>query len=170
MHIALMRGLNVGRANRITMAALKEVFEAAGAKNVRTFIQSGNVLFEASAAVMKTLHDTVEHGLVAHGVKSPVILRTAGQLKAALEAMPFDGPTDQLHFGFLAGKPQTTIVESPSEHDRFKVIGREVYLQYPNGLGRSKLSSAWFDKTLGTMITVRNWNTVTRLVALAEEA
>lgn len=174
MHcIALMRGLNVGRANRITMKALAAVFEAAGAEDVTTYIQSGNVLFTASAAVLKTLHAKVEQGLEKHHVRSPVVLRTHAELAKVPGRNPFlarQVPLEQLHVGFLEGTPKKgPLPPSPSPHDVFELDGREVYLWYPHGLGRSKLTTAWLDKALGTRITVRNWKTVTTLVARSEE-
>ena len=169
MHcVALLRGLNVGAANRITMPVLAALFTDAGATGVSTYIQSGNVLFTATAAVQKTLADDVARALKRRGVNAPVIMRTHAQLAKVPGRNPFLArgvDPAQLHVGFCAGTPKRgPVPPGPSPHDVVERVGRELYLWYPQGLGRSKLTSAWLDATFGTCVTVRNWNTVTALV------
>lgn len=169
-YVALLRGLNVGAHNRITMKDLLTVFEAVGCKRLETFIQSGNVLFDASAALIRRVP-----GLVAEKLKedfdinSPVILRDAKEFPGVVKNNPFlrRGDVGTLHVGFLASTPEPARVKAldpkRSPPDEFEVKGREVYFHFPNGLGRSKLTNLWFDKELATLSTVRNWNTVLEL-------
>ena len=169
--VALLRGVNVGGKNKLPMASLAKLFAAAGCTDVVTFIQSGNVVFSASAAIAKRLPDALAEAIEgAHGFRSPVILRTAGELVAAERANPFPG-TEAVHIAFLADAPTPAAVKSldpkRSPPDRFVVRGREIYLHLPNGGGQTKLTNAYFDRTLDTVSTIRNWNTLTKLIALA---
>jgi uncharacterized protein (DUF1697 family) len=152
-YIALLRGINVGGKNRLAMPKLVQLFELAGAADVRTYIQSGNVVFGATAAVVKRLPAAV--GM-------PMVVRTAAQWRAL--AHPFDAPREQLHVVFLA-EPADPARLDPlrSLPDRFEVGGREIYLHCPNGIGQSKLTTAYFDRQLTTTSTIRNWNTVCAL-------
>jgi uncharacterized protein (DUF1697 family) len=169
--LGLLRGLNVGGNNRISMAELTAVFEAAGCTEVSTYIQSGNVVFKASAAVCKRLTSTVPALLVErHGLTSPLVLREAAQVARVLASNPFlargTAPSTH-HVVFLAQTPKPSLVKGldpkRSTPDEFVVQGSEVFLWLPNGLGRSKLSNVWFDSKLATVSTVRNWNTVLEL-------
>lgn len=170
--IALLRGLNLGPHNRIKMPELTHLFEEAGCREVRTYIQSGNVLFSAPAAVLARVPQRVEAALAAREVNSPVVLRSAAELAAIVAGNPFEGaPPKSLHVGFLAASPTKAAVASldpnRSPPDAFVLKGRELYLSLPNGAARSKLTTAYFDAKLKTLTTVRNWNTVRELARLA---
>lgn len=171
--MGLLRGVNVGGKNRLPMAQLAQVYEAAGARAVRTYIQSGNVVFEAPAALAKRLPALVSEALLGQlGLVVPVIQRSGAALAATLEANPFPRAKETaLHVAFLATKPTTAAVASlepdRSPGDDFEVVGDLVYLHCPNGFGRTKLSTGWLDARLGTTSTLRNWNTVRALAALA---
>jgi uncharacterized protein (DUF1697 family) len=173
IHVALLRGLNVGSANRIKMPALIDLFTRAGGREVRTFIQSGNVLFTASDAAAKKVPAAVAKLLAAEfKITSPVVLRSAAQLAAAVKANPFlaqGAALESLHVGFLAEEPGAGVALDPdrSPGDHFALLGRELYLHLPNGLGKSKLTNAWFDSKLKTISTFRNWNTVLELTRLS---
>lgn len=177
MHtVALLRGLNLGAHNRIGMKDLAAVFEGAGCAKVETFIQSGNVLFDANATLLRKVPALVATALKnGFDVTSPVVLRDAKEMAAVVKNNPFlkrgEAPTT-LHVGFLLEKPDAALVKAldplRSAPDEFQVLSREVYLHLPNGVGRSKLTNAWFDSKLKNLMTVRNWNTVldlTRMVA-----
>ena len=171
-HVALLRGLNVGGKNRLAMADLVGVFERAGCSEVRTYIQSGNVVFTVSAALVRTLAYTITDA-VAHefGLRVPVVLRTAEALALVVADSPFaTADPAALHVMFLATAPSASAVAGldpkQSPGDRFVVRGCEVYLHCPNGMARTKLTNDWFDRKLATTGTVRNWNTVMRLNAL----
>jgi uncharacterized protein (DUF1697 family) len=169
--VALLRGLNLGAHNRIAMKDLISVFEGLGCKAVESYIQSGNVLFDANAALTKKLPELVAGALKKDfDITSPVVLRTGAELAAAVKNSPFLGrgaAAATLHIGFLITVPDAALVKAldpqRSPPDEFEVVGRDIHLRFPNGLGRSKLTNAWFDGKLKAVSTVRNWNTVLEL-------
>jgi uncharacterized protein (DUF1697 family) len=173
-YVALLRGINVGGRTKIGMADLRALFEAAGVEDVTTYIQSGNVVFSsdgAAAAVTKALEKRIAGDL---GLAVTVLLRTRPQLEKVLRANPFlaEGrDPSKLHVTFLAEKPNGARVKAldPEQWkpDEFRFLGREIYLHFPKGYGRSKLGNTFFEKQLGVRATTRNWRTVTKLVELA---
>ena len=172
-HVALLRGINVGGKNKLPMADLRALFEALGCRSVATYIQSGNVVFAARAAVAKGLAARAAAALADRfGLKVPVVLRSAAELRDASRGNPFADDGDSLHVGFLADAPDPArlarLDPDRGKPDVFRVVGREVYLRFPGGVARSKLTAAYFDATLGTTITMRNWRTVTALVEMVE--
>ncbi len=175
--IALLRGLNVGSNNRIKMPALVEVFERAGCREVTTYIQSGNVLFTASAAVLERVSRVVAETLAEDfEISSPVVLRTGPEFVAAVKSNPFlkrGVAAETLYVGFLGAQPSPELASAldpaRSPPDAFELKGRELYLHLPNGVARSKLTNAYFDAKLKTVSTIRNWNTVLELARLAAE-
>lgn len=171
--LALLRGINVGGKNMLPMRDLAGMFEEAGCENVRTFIQSGNVIFTAAGTVAKGLAGVVASKIEERfGYKVPVILRTAEQLRDVVSNNPFPGAEDILHVMFLADRPGAAKVAAldpkRSAPDVFIVRGSEVYLHLPVGVRDTKLTNAWFDSKLGTVSTGRNWRTVTKLLAMME--
>ncbi|HLT38518.1 MAG TPA: DUF1697 domain-containing protein [Enhygromyxa sp.] len=171
MTLALMRGINVGKANRLAMADLAAAFAELGCTDVVTRGNTGNVLFRAPATVLRRLPKRVQALLLErHGVKSPVILRSQAELAAICRQNPFVAEgcdPGTLHVTFLAAEPErarvAALAPERSLPDRFAVIDREVYLHCPNGLARTKLSNLWFDRELATISTVRTWNVVSQL-------
>lgn len=173
--VALLRGLNLGAHNRIGMKDLAAVFEGVGCTKVETFIQSGNVLFDASAALLRKVPTLVASALNERKIDSPVVVRNAKELAAVVKHNPFlkrGAALTALHVGFLLEKPDAALVKAldplRSAPDEFQVLGGEVYLHLPNGVGRSKLTNAWFDSKLKNLVTVRNWNTVLELNRLLD--
>ena len=172
--LALLRGINVGGKNKLPMRDLSGIFVAAGCENVRTLIQSGNVIFTAESRVSKGLADVVTAQISERfGHRVPVILRTAQQLSEVVSNNPFSHVEEMLHVMFLADRPGSKEVAAldpnHSAPDAFSVVGQEIYLHLPNGGAKTKLTNAWFDSRLATTSTVRNWRTVTRLLAMMEE-
>jgi len=176
-HVALLRGINVGGKNKLPMAALRTLFEELGCTGVRTYIQSGNVVFGASARLAGTLAAALSARIRArHGLEVPVLLRSAAELARTLARNPFlraGEPVESLHVAFLAAVPAKRAAASldpeRSPGDRFALVGRDLYLCLPNGVGRTKLTNAWLDRGLETTSTVRNWRTVTTLAEMARE-
>ena len=174
-HVALLRGINVGGKNRLPMKDLTELFVDAGCFRVETYIQSGNVVFEAADAALKGLPEAISAAILERFVFTvPVIVRSAKQMAGVVESNPFLGtelPENQLHVYFLAETPGAAAVESldpdRSLSDEFAVKGQEVYLRLANGMGRTKLTNAYFDSKLGTTCTARNWKTVCQLAAMS---
>jgi uncharacterized protein (DUF1697 family) len=175
-YVALLRGINVAGKNLLLMKDLAGVFHDAGCSAVNTYIQSGNVLFTADAAVETTLPVKISSLIEKDfGHRVPVVLRTLAELRAAVAANPFLVPgVDQraLHVYFLGDRPAQDLVAAldpgRSPPDRFAVLGREVYLHLPDGMARTKLTNAWLDSKLKTVSTARNWNTLLKLVELMQ--
>ena len=175
MNVALLRGVNVGGKNRLPMKDLVEMFTAAGCSNVSTYIQSGNVLFNAPASVLKKLPENIAKQIAeTFGFRAPVILRTAEQMAETVRANPFlaAGKAEStLHVYFLAETPGSAAIAKldpdRSPPDAFHAHGREIYLHLPNGMARTKLTNAYFDSKLGTVCTARNWATVLKLTELS---
>ena len=173
--VALLRGINVGGKNKVLMRDLAAMFSEAGCDEVRTYIQSGNVVFRAGPALARRVPDLVCEAIAARfGYRVPVLTRTAGELAAILRVNPFLGrgaDPRQLHVGFLADRPEAAAVDAldpdRSPPDEFVVIGREVYSYCPQGFAGTKLTTRYFESNLSTTMTARNWKTVLKLHELA---
>ena len=174
-YLALLRGVNVGGRNKLKMADLTALFEASGATNVRTHLQSGNVLFDLDGPRTRLVLATVGSGLLeAHGVEVPIVLRESTALPDILSACPF--PTEgvdptTVHVGFLEARPGNAHLEllrdRESGADEIAVHGAEFYLRTPNGLAGTKFTTSFLDRAFGCVTTVRNWRTAQ---ALADKA
>jgi uncharacterized protein (DUF1697 family) len=173
-YVALLRGINVGGKNKLPMKDLVEMFVEAGCVNVRSYIQSGNVVFRASAGVPSRLPDHITAQIAkSFGIRTPVLLRTAQQLGDVIVNNPFlkaGAAEATLHVLFLAHLPSPRLVEDldpdRSSPDAFIVRGQDVYLWLPNGVAGTKLTNNYFDSKLSTTSTGRNWRTVTKLFEL----
>ena len=169
--VALLRGINVGGRNRLAMAELKSMFQDAGCRSARTYIQSGNVVFRSTREEARRICDAVRAALAARlGTDIPIILRSGANLARIAGDNPFPAAEEDprlLHVGFLSDRPASDRISAldpnRSPPDEFAVRGREVYLYLPNGAARTKLTAAYFDRTLGIAATFRNWRTVKTL-------
>ena len=176
-YLALLRGINLGPKNKISMPELADVFAKAGCQDVRTYIQSGNVICEAIPEVSVRLPELITKEIQKRfSHKVPVMLRTTGEMRGVIRENPFleeGAAEDVLHVMFLADLPRPGAVKSldpgRSPPNRFNVRGKEVYLLCPEGFARTKLTSSYFDSKLGTIGTVRSWRTVTKLLELMEQ-
>jgi uncharacterized protein (DUF1697 family) len=176
VHVALLRGINVTGNNRLPMAALTEMFVAAGCTDVKTYIQSGNVVFAAKDAAAKKVPGVVSAAISKKFRFSvPVVLFTLDEVRAVAKKNPFlkaGKEGERLHIAFLDAAPSKAQVASldpaRSPGDEFAVAGRAVYLSFPNGVGRTKLTNAYLDSKLGTVSTLRNLRTVQALIELGE--
>lgn len=177
-HIALIRGINVGRNKRVAMADLRALLTDLGYRDVRTLLQSGNAVFTApgSAAAVAT---AVEQAMTEQlNVSARVLVRSPRQLGTAIEADPFGGRAAEgsKHFlGFLDATPAKATVdavpqltgETDTAPDEARFVDGHLYLWCPNGISKSTLWQVNWDKVLGAAVTMRNWNTVTKLRELA---
>ena len=176
-HIALLRGVNVGGKNRLAMDDLVKAFSDLGCLNVQTYIQSGNVVFAAPAAVARRLPPLLSKRIAERfGIVSPVVVRSAKELAEVVAGNPFVGAgADEktLHVVFLASEPDERLLRKldprRSPGDSFLVVRREIYLYLPKGVARTKLTTAYFDSALATTSTMRNWRTVRQLQAMTEQ-
>lgn len=158
------------------MRELAEMFVGAGCSAVRTYIQSGNVIFRAPTGLLEGFSDRITKQIAERfGCRTPVILRTAEQLGDTIRNNPFTktGADEKtLHVYFLACVPKKQDVNKldpeRSRPDVFVVQNREIYLHLPNGMARTKLTNAYFDSKLATTSTARNWRTVLKLFELME--
>jgi len=168
---AFLRGINVGGHNPLPMAALRMAFQSLGATDVRTYIQSGNVVFCAENRDLQQLVVDAEMQLSRTvGKRVAVILRTGQELEELVQRWPFlgtdaDPARSAVVFldDFPAGGRAALLDPARSPPDRFVLSGREIYLHCPNGFGRSKLTVDWFEKRLSVQATARNWRTVKTL-------
>lgn len=174
-YVALLRGINVGGRNKLSMRELTAMFVGMGCDDVRTYIQSGNVVFRAPSALAKGIPARLTDAIAAsHGYQIPVVMRTASDFDRVVRGNPFvaaGADPAKLHVGFLAAAPEPARIArldpDRSPPDVFDVRGEEVYLHFPAGVARSKLDNAYFDRTLNTVCTIRNWRTVRRLQEMA---
>lgn len=170
--VALLRGVNVGGRNKLPMAALVEICAAAGARDVTTFIQSGNALFRAAPGASAAIAPRIADGIEARfGFRVPVVLRSAAELDGVVANNPYAAADlDTVHVAFLADVPAAARAASldpdRSPGDAFTLRGRDLYLCLPNGVARTKLTNAYLDARLQTVSTLRNWRTVTKLLEL----
>jgi uncharacterized protein (DUF1697 family) len=171
--VALLRGINLGARNKVPMTELRRLLEERGYGSVRTYIQSGNVLFTAKASDRAALARKLERAIEeAFGVSAAVVLRTFDEIGRVAGSHPFGPDTSKTQVAFLAQKPRRADVRTLEEleiaPDRFEVAGSDVYLHYPNGVQGARLSGALLERHLRVPATVRNWRTVTRLAEMAE--
>jgi len=174
-HVALLRGINVGGKNLLPMKELVKLFEKAGAVDVATYIQSGNVVFSIPAAAFVGFEEEMAAAIEKRfGLRVPVVLRSAQEIATVRAKNPFlarrpDPKT--LHVAFLSVKPAAAdaarLDPKRSPGDAFELHGRDLYLLLSNGVGKTKLTNDYLDRTLATVATVRNWNTVGKLVEMS---
>lgn len=173
--IALFRGINVGGNNLLPMAELRKDLETLKLKNVRTYIQSGNVVFESAAKTPTSLSKKISELVVKkHGFKPHLLILKAEQLQNSIEANPFPKATTApktLHFFFLAKPARSPDIEAldaaKSATEEYVITDEVFYLHAPDGIGRSKLA-AKAEKSLGVVTTARNFRTVQKITEILE--
>ena len=174
--IALLRGVNVVGANSVPMKELVRILESLGLTNVKTYIQSGNVVFQASEKDAAALPEKITAKLRRKlGCAPQVFLLTPKELEAAIKSNPYrdaDSSPKALHLTFLASAPDTSRLKAletfRKDSELYSLKERIFYFWAPEGVGRSKLFSR-VEKTLGVAGTARNWRTVCKLRNLAQE-
>ena len=171
--VALLRAINLGARNRVPMAELRAVFESEGCADVQTYVQSGNVVFRNQASSAAALQRRLERAVAtAFDVDTTVVLRTWAELRRVAGAHPFGDDTSRSYVTFLAEKPGAAAVRRLQKldvaPDRVKVVGRDVFVNYPRGVQGARVSNAVLERELGVAGTNRNWRTVARLAELTE--
>jgi len=171
-YVSLFRGINVGGHQTVPMNELKELHEALGLKDVVTYIQSGNVVFTSDDADLAQLPRQIEDDFAKKfGFQVKVMVRTSAELQDIIDNNPFQNQTMKepklMVVLFLATHPESTAMEDLQKTyigpEELCLIGQELFVYYPNGIGRSKLSLTLIEKKLKTMGTGRNWNTILQL-------
>ncbi|MEK4999025.1 MULTISPECIES: DUF1697 domain-containing protein [unclassified Paenibacillus] len=176
-YIALLRGINVGGNKIIKMLDLKAMFQALGFANVRTYIQSGNVVFESDEGSVSLLSGVIERQIhEVFGFEVSVIIRTLAEMENVIANDPFQlsEPEEfkRWYVTFLSAEPSVEALDKLRTYengpDKVRFDGREMYILYEVSVSQSSLFKVPFDKILGMPITARNWNTVNKLVAIGK--
>jgi uncharacterized protein (DUF1697 family) len=171
--VVLLRGVNVGGANRLAMADLRALMTSLGHGGVATYIQSGNAVITSKRTDRAELAAEICAGIeAAHGLSVSAVLRTPAELRAALAKYPFaDDAEGSRLIAFLSAAPSADDAArlEPDRFlpDRFELHGSDLHLLYPNGAGRSKMTLDYFEKRLRVRGTSRNLNTVAKLIEMA---
>ncbi len=176
VRIALLRGINVGGKNRLPMKDLVALLGDLGARNMRTYIQSGQAAFEGGERHPADLAAAIREGIFErHGFEPHVLVLERDDLERAIASNPFaeaDEDPKSVHLGFLDSAPARPDLEGlealRTGSERFHLEGTVFYLHAPEGVGRSKLA-ARAERLLGVPMTDRNWRTVRRIQAMARE-
>ncbi len=174
-YVAMLRGVNVGAHNRIKMPALVALFADLGHTGVVSYIQSGNVVFKHRSKSTSALERGIEQGIARDlGLEVAVLVRTREELAEVVRNNPFlraGADVSKLHVTFLKEKPDPARVREIEAFDggpdELRVGGRDVYVHCPGGYGNTKLSGTFVERRLKAITTTRNWNSVTKLLALA---
>jgi len=170
--ISLLKGVNVGGHGKIKMDLLRDLYTGIGLKDPRTYIQSGNVVFLAKEKhrdhIARQISDAIEH---ACGFRPEVAVRTLPEMQGIVARYPFAGREPaKVAVLFLTGEPVApeTLVVKPCKEE-WKLDGQEMFVYFPDGMGKTKFSVPSLEKSLKTFATARNWNTVLKLVEMACE-
>ncbi len=176
--ISLLRGINVGGHHKIKMDALRAVYDSLGLRNAQTYVQSGNVVFKTQERDLIRLSRKIEDAIErTFGFRPSVIHRTPAELKGTIARNPFAKrrgiEPHRLIVAFLAGLPgaeaRGKALQLKSDTEELRMDEREFYMYFPSGMARPKLTWLTVEKVLQTPATGRNWNTVTKLLEMAEK-
>ena len=176
-YISILRGINVSGKNLIKIDSLKEMYEGLDFQHVKTYIQSGNIVFQSEETRIEELERKISEAILNRFILNvPVLVREASELKNILDSNPFlpllKEETSMLHITFLSTHPEKQLVTGIENGsylpDKYFISERCVYLYCPNGYGRTKLSNNFFENKLKVKATTRNLNTLIQLVTLAQ--
>ncbi|HYW44867.1 MAG TPA: DUF1697 domain-containing protein [Bryobacteraceae bacterium] len=175
--VSMLRGVNLAGHKKIGMDALRKLYESLGLRDAQTFINSGNVIFRTQgrnlAALSRRIEDAIEQSF---GFRCDVIVRTIPELRDAIAGNPFAGRSGiepgKLAVTFLASDPgqeaREKVLRIKADPEEVRIAGRELYIYYPNGMARPKLTWPTLERILKTSGTARNWNTARKLLEIAE--
>jgi uncharacterized protein (DUF1697 family) len=180
VYVSMLRAVNVGGSGLIKMDALRELYESVGLADVRSLLQSGNVVFRSSLtdrrALVKRIAQEIERRF---DLRVGVILRTLAEVASIVDRGPMLSPRadkSKLLVMFLSAVPAAAAQDalmkwhkSKQLNELLEIRGPEIYIYYPDGVGRSKLTGAVIENKLDTAGTARNWNTLTKLVEVGRE-
>lgn len=177
-YIGLLRAVNLAGINRVAMSDLRDLLVTLGLKDGQTLLQSGNVVFRSSVSSAARLEGLLQNGAEKHlGLKTEFFVRSATEWKELIAANPFpsEARTDPGHLLLVCLKAApdrgavTSLQEAIVGREVVKAKGTQAYIVYPDGVGRSRLTTLLIEKKLGSRGTARNWNTVLKLDALAQD-
>ncbi len=176
--VSLFRGINVGGNRIVPMSELKSLHQGLGLKDVVTYIQSGNVVFSSDETDSAQLAKQIEEAFAQKfGFRSQVIVRTTIELEETIANNPFQNSPEKesksVLVVLLATRPESSALEDLKQFysgpEEMYLIGQELFVYYPDGMGRSKLTLPLIEKKLKTAGTGRNWNTVLRLKEMMQQ-
>lgn len=175
IYISLLRAVNVSGKNIIKMSLLKELYEKIGFRSVKTYIQSGNVVFQTNNSDVTNIHKQIKQGIRdVFGLDITVIVLTQIQLEAVIQANPFENHVDskQLYITYFENDvqdiPLPEIQSKATNEEVIEIRSTIAYLYVPNGYGKTKLTNSFLEKKLNVLATTRNWNTTNKLMQLAQ--
>lgn len=177
LYISLLRAINIGGNNIIKMDALKEVYRSLGLKNIKSYLQTGNVVFETDEQNVFQLESMIEDEIEKRfGFRPKVIIRTLGELKEVIEKTPFTDRKERLPnrllVMFLSEEPtneaKAQLAQVNTSLEELHLIGKQLYLYYPESVANSKLNTNVIEKKLKFCGTARNWNTVIKLLEIGQ--
>ncbi|MFV9549995.1 DUF1697 domain-containing protein [Algibacter sp. PT7-4] len=172
-YIALLRGINVGGHKKVPMAMLREALVKVDLINVKTYIQSGNVIFQSSEKNTKALEIKIQEAITTNfGFEVPVLVLTLNALKQIFNTCPFPEPVKtNSYFMFLYSAPNQDLVKQVEQlsfpHERFVITNSAIYFHCSVGYGKAKCSNNFFEKKLKITATARNYKTMVKLLSLS---
>lgn len=168
-YVSLLRGINVAGKNKINMQALRDLYESLGFTQVKSYIQSGNVMFVSSQRSKSLVSDLITDKITkTWGLKVEVLVKSKNELQRIIKNNPYqtltrDDPS-KLHISFLFDKVSEKLIDEltkiHSGQDTWSAADDLIYLHCPNGYGRTKLTNARLERVLGVLVTTRNFKTV----------
>jgi len=173
-YIALLRGINVGGHKKVPMAELRELLTNSGLKNVQTYIQSGNVIFQSNDTNTLNLENYIQKLIIAHfGFEISVLVRTRKQLEIIFNNCPFsEKKKKESYFALLSDVPQTSLVNDAYgksyENEEYAIEKDCIYFYCANGYGKAKFNLNFFERKLKVSATSRNYKTMIKLLSLSE--
>lgn len=174
-YIALLRGINVGGHKKVPMAELREILTTTKLENVKTYIQSGNIIFQSSESNTYKLEHTIKKSILAHfGFEIPILVKTREELNSIFEACPFSEEKKMnSYFTLLSAMPDKDLVVEASKkiylNEEYLISNNCIYFYSEKGYGNAKFNLSFFEKKLKISATSRNYKTMVKLLALSIE-
>ncbi|MCF7567171.1 DUF1697 domain-containing protein [Sabulilitoribacter arenilitoris] len=173
-YIALLKGINVGGHKKVPMAELRELLTKSGFKNVKTYIQSGNVVFQSSETNLQNLENNIQKSIFdKFGFEVYVMVRTRADLQRIFNDSPFSEEKKvKSYFSMLHKTPESELVKAASEKiydgEEYYIINDCIYFYCEKGYGKAKFNMNFFERKLKTIGTARNYNTMVKLLSLSD--
>jgi uncharacterized protein (DUF1697 family) len=176
-YISLLRGINISGQKLIKMKDLTALYISIGFQNVETYLQSGNVLFYTELKDFKEISGIIEQGIKKKfGFDVSVLIKTGNDFKKIIKNNPYlkknNTETEKIYVTLLFDKPERELLNKLTNpaagDDEYSISGEIIYINCPDGYGRTKINNNFFEKKLNVTATTRNWNTVNMLLNLSE--
>lgn len=173
-YIALLRGINVGGHKKVPMAELRALLTKSGLENVKTYIQTGNIIFQSSSKNTKTLEEKIKQSILEHfGFDVSVLVRTRVQLSKIFNDCPFpEEKKVSSYFAILSEAPKEDLVQEAYkktyENEEYEILNDALYFYCANGYGNAKFNLNFFERKLMVSATARNYKTMVKLLSLSQ--